>query len=127
MQRIRRGVRRAAGAWLIVQLWMLVWAPTVLCGTMRSLQARTTCPCAHVDPQSCPMHQSDSSSNAAACSCRNSANPFAIIVASLFGPSAVLTGTLLLENPLASYSVPSLVAVSLIEADILPPAPPPRA
>jgi hypothetical protein len=73
------------------------------------------------------MHQSDSSSNAAACSCRSTADPFAIIVASLFGPSAVLTRTLFLERPVASYSVPSLVAVSLIEADILPPAPPPRA
>lgn len=124
MQPIRRGVRRAAGAWLILQLWTLVGSPTVLCGTTRSQHARTTCPCAHA--QSCPMHQSDSSRNAA-CSCRSTADPFAIFVASLFGSSGVLTCTLFLEPPLASYSVPSLVAVSLIEADILQPAPPPRA
>jgi hypothetical protein len=126
MQSIRRSIRRVVGGCLVLHLSILVSAPTALCVAMPDRASAAACTCAHTDGQMCPMHHPASKQGSKSCSCRSTTDPLASLVASLFGPSAVLPADSVLTVRLVASDVQSAAISYTAEVDIVPDAPPPR-
>src|SRR3989442_11058276 len=120
-------LRRLAGGWLVMQLAVFVSIPTALCLNMSTSATGVECTCAQSDGQMCPMHHTRSKANSPSCSCRSTADPAAAIIASLLGPSAVLTDAVEYVDVTATSETPGRSDWSPIDALIVPSAPPPRA
>lgn len=95
----------------------------------------TECTCNHEGGGMCPMHHTmhgsmaghSMSSSSPTCSCRPSADPAAIMTASLIGQAAVfapIASLVVSERP--SVALPSL-ALQPIDSSFVPDPPPPRA
>src|SRR4029450_995419 len=95
MQKMRRGLKRLAGGWIVLQLSILIAIPTALRLTLPDhLEAGLECTCSHGDGMSCPMHHPEAEPNAPTCAYRSAPNPAAAIAVSILGPSAVLNSSI---------------------------------
>src|SRR5262245_11487209 len=127
MQKLRRGLRRLAGGWIVLQLSILIAVPTALRLTFPAdHQAGLECTCSHGDGMSCPMHHPESQPNAPTCSYRSAANPAAAIAVSILGPSAVLTRSITPAGLVATREILTSLISNPIEIATVPDAPPPR-
>jgi len=126
MSWMRAHLARAAGAWLALQLCLAAATPAALCSPASSAAAALECTCDHGNGEFCPMHH-PAKPGSRQCSCRGSFDPSAAIIASLLGPSAVLTpeaSTATLRNP--AGVLPDL-GLNPINLSSPPVSPPPRA
>jgi hypothetical protein len=127
MQKMRRGLRRLAGGWIVLQLSILIAVPTALRLTFSDdHQAGLACTCAHGDGMSCPMHHPETEPNTPTCSYRSAANPAAAIAVSILGPSAVLTPSIAPAGLIATREILTSLISHPIEIATVPDAPPPR-
>jgi hypothetical protein len=124
---LRRRLAWVAGAWLMSQVALFAVAPSALCATTLTGMASVQCTCPEGDGQVCPMHHPESKSNTKSCSCRSTNDSAAAIIASLFGPAAVLTAPINTAEPAASSRRPLRVESHPFDSYLVPDAPPPRA
>jgi hypothetical protein len=126
MRRLRAGLVRVVGGWLVCQVALLAVPPVVLCVGLPQDVAVTVCTCSHTDGRPCPMHPTAPVSKRS-CSCRGASEPGAAAMAALLGPAAVLPTAF---RVIASVRHAGVVrpSVSLLSDWILiPDGPPPRA
>ena len=129
MQARQRWIRRIVGGWLVIHLSSFVSVPIVLCATTQHLGSSAECTCSHDDGAMCPMHHTvkPSKSKSTSCSCRSSADPMSAIAASLVGPAAVLTATLVPFSLMPTDAGTGAFIAPIHDAYAVPVSPPPRA
>jgi hypothetical protein len=123
---LRRHLARFAGAWLAFQLAVLTLAPAAICMGKEEAAAAVACTCAHGDGQICPMHHTVSTSKTKTCSCRSSTDTAAVVLASLFGQTAVLVPPFGATDPLISFEQTVRIHSDPIDSFLKTDSPPPR-
>jgi hypothetical protein len=124
---LRRRLACVAGAWLMSQVVLFAVAPGVLCAMTPTGMSSVQCRCPEGAGQVCPMHHSEPKSTTKSCSCRSTSDGAAAIIASLFGPAAVLTWPTGAAEPPRTSRQTLCVESHLLEFHLVPDAPPPRA
>src|SRR5438876_5748793 len=124
---LRRRLSRFARGWVLYQLCMWTLTPTALCVTLPSTLGSVECACPHDDGQACPMHPTQSKSKTTSCSCRGTTDSTATLIAGLFGPAAVLGGSIVAAEPATSPQRPAVFESCPLDSCLVPDAPPPRA
>ena len=127
MRLLRHRLAWFASAWLLIQLANVTVTPSALLAGLPDSSASDACTCAHGDGQICPMHHTTSTSKTKSCSCRSTTDTAAAVIASLFGPTAVLTSPIGAAEPPASSEPPLSLASRPLDSSLVPDAPPPRA
>ena len=127
MRMVRHRLAWFAGGWLLSQLAVLTVTPSALRVEMPSAVASAQCTCSHGDVRACPMHHTTSNSKTRSCSCRSATDTAAAVIASLFGPAAVLTVPIDATEPAARLQRPVRLESRPLDSDLVPDAPPPRA
>jgi hypothetical protein len=129
MVTLRRHVAWVVGAWLLCQTSAMVLVPVTLCMTGPTGAVEQACTCGHTDGE-CPMHHTRSlprSSSRSSCSCRSTTDGPTATLASLIGPTAVLTsGATVVASPTPTRLLSSPDAALFGASRTLDP-PPPRA
>jgi len=127
MQAFRRRLQHLAGGWLVAQLSVLTVTPASLCAGMPNTVAALECTCSHGDGQVCPMHHTRSTSRTKSCSCRGTTDSAATLIASLFGPSAVLAVPIVAPEPAVGSPRSACLESRPLDSCLVPDSPPPRA
>jgi hypothetical protein len=127
MQLLRNHLARLACVWLLTQGVMLSISSAALCAGMRGAVGVIECTCDHDDGQTCPMHHTTTASKTKSCSCRGTDDGAAAVMASLFGPAAVLTVSINPVEPPADSRNPQRADSRPLDSSLVPDAPPPRA
>jgi hypothetical protein len=125
MRTLRRQFSWIAGAWLLCQASSMILVPVSLCTEERA-GVQQTCTCSHDDGKECPMHHTKTKSKSS-CSCRSTSDGPTAILASLLGPTAVLTSRTEVVATVASSRCFTNTEAVLFDASINPDPPPPRA
>jgi hypothetical protein len=85
------------------------------------------CTCDHGDGLECPMHHTKTTKSRSSCSCRSTTDGPTAMLASLIGPTAVLTARTTVVATVATSGVRTSPEAPLFDASINPDPPPPRA
>src|SRR5262249_13207595 len=125
MRALRLHLARLAGGLLAIHLSLFAVIPTVLCADLRSSAAGLECTCAHGDGQSCPLHHHSAAGQKNSCSCQSATDPRNEVLATMFGPMAVLPSTILIEHSMTCASVIGPFSRPL-DTSSIPDSPPPR-
>lgn len=120
----RRRLVRLAGGLLAIQLCSWIVTPTLLYATTSS--AALACSCSHGGSHNCPVHHHNRPSKNA-CSCRDTSDGAANLVASLIGPVAVLVAPDDSGRVDVSQAATIGFAPVILDTTLVPDAPPPRA
>jgi hypothetical protein len=105
----------------------MIIAPVSLCVVDRAGTVEQSCTCAHGDGQECPMHHTKTTKSRSSCSCRSTTDGPTATLASLIGPTAVLTSRTTIVATVATSSFRANSEAPLFDASINPDPPPPRA
>jgi hypothetical protein len=103
----------------------MVLVPVSLC-TGEGAGIQQTCTCSHDDGKECPMHHTKTKSKSS-CSCRSTSDGPTAILASLLGPTAVLTSRTAVVATVATSRFLTNPEAVPFDASINPDPPPPRA
>ena len=126
MRTVRKGLRLAVGAWVVIQLAGLAAGPLVLCSKAPAQESDShgAC-CPGVGPgQVCPMHKTRE--GASKCTLSSACHPSDAALLSLFAAIGVTPqGSFPLAPNLTTDRIASLSERSIVRAS-LPEPPPPR-
>jgi hypothetical protein len=135
MRWVRTNLARVACGWLVVRLAVFVSVPTVMCSSMAAGAMGVECTCNHEGGGMCPMHHtmphasmaSHSMPSSHTCACKPSADPAAVMTATLLGHAAVFAPIpFVVASERPSVATPGLTFLP-IDSSFVPDSPPPRA
>jgi hypothetical protein len=127
MRRLRQHVSGVIGAWLLCQASAMILAPVSLCMDASAAAVQQACTCDHGDGLECPMHHTKTTKSKSSCSCRSTTDGPIATLASLVGPTAVLTSRTSVVATVTTSGVRMSPEAPLFDASINPDPPPPRA